>query len=223
MTVAGLGTTANCALGVGYLKSVVERGDWNDPTIEWAQEFHRRGDIESALLFYMFAAERGIEIAQTNAAYIIDKGLYTFGGANKGRLFHEEVDPYEAALILWNRAANQGNVDARVKMGDYHFYGLGLAVGKSNKSSKSTDQTSESVSKSSGNGQLQDIVNKFVNIFAPPFFLKDALIREPQFEKAALYYQVAADEYSALAQWNMGYMHENGIGVAQVEYPMFFL
>ena len=38
-----------------------------------------------------------------------------------------------------------------------------------------------------------------------------------RFEKAAKYYQAAADtQQSALAMWNLGWMYENGIGVAQV-------
>ncbi|KAK1230477.1 ERAD-associated protein [Marasmius sp. AFHP31] len=37
-----------------------------------------------------------------------------------------------------------------------------------------------------------------------------------RFEKAAKYYQAAADtQQSALAMWNLGWMYENGIGVAQ--------
>lgn len=37
-----------------------------------------------------------------------------------------------------------------------------------------------------------------------------------RFEKAAGYYQSAADTHmSALAMWNLGYMYENGVGVAQ--------
>lgn len=36
-------------------------------------------------------------------------------------------------------------------------------------------------------------------------------------EKAAKFYQSAADtQVSALAMWNLGWMYENGIGVAQV-------
>ena len=34
------------------------------------------GDVESALLHYMLAAERGYEIAQSNVAYILDTGKY---------------------------------------------------------------------------------------------------------------------------------------------------
>ncbi|KAJ3414819.1 ERAD-associated protein [Chytridiales sp. JEL 0842] len=223
MNAAGLGTPANCAIGVGYLKSVVERGDWKDPTIEWAQEYYRRGDVESALMHYMFAAERGVEIAQSNAAYIIDKGLYSFGGANKGRLFYKDINPYEAALVLWNRAANQGNVDARVKMGDYHYFGLGIDAGKGEAAKKSDGETplkkKEGVMEWLLSMSFLGKLYKMVLSLAPPFFLKDGVVTEPNYEKAALYYQVAADEYSALAQWNMGFMHENGIGVAQ-DYPL---
>jgi SEL1 protein len=41
-------------------------------------------------------------------------------------------------------------------------------------------------------------------------------------EKAAKFYQSAADtQVSALAMWNLGWMYENGIGVAQVRiYPV---
>jgi SEL1 protein len=37
-----------------------------------------------------------------------------------------------------------------------------------------------------------------------------------RFEKAAKYYQSAADQQSALAMWNLGWMYENGVGVPQV-------
>ena len=70
------------------------------------------------------------------------------------------------ALIYWARSANQGNVDARVKMGDYYFKGFGTDI---------------------------------------------------DYEKAATCYQVAAEvDYSSMAMWNLGWMHENGIGVSRV-------
>ena len=38
-----------------------------------------------------------------------------------------------------------------------------------------------------------------------------------RFEKAAKYYRAAADtQISALAMWNLGWMYENGVGLAQV-------
>lgn len=72
----------------------------------------------------------------------------------------------EMALVYWTRSANQGYVDARVKMGDYYFHGIGT---------------------------------------------------EADFKKATACYHVAGNaEYSALAMWNLGWMYENGVGVAKV-------
>lgn len=43
-----------------------------------------------------------------------------------------------------------------------------------------------------------------------------------RFEKAAKYYQAAADtQQSALAMWNLGWMYENGVGVPQVRIVSF--
>ena len=42
-------------------------------------------------------------------------------------------------------------------------------------------------------------------------------LNSTNYQKAASYYQVAADtQYSTLAMWNLGYLHEWGIGVDQV-------
>lgn len=72
----------------------------------------------------------------------------------------------EMALVYWTRSANQGDVDARVKMGDYYYKGIGT---------------------------------------------------ELDYKKARACYQVAAEiESSAMAMWNLGWMHENGVGVAKV-------
>lgn len=71
----------------------------------------------------------------------------------------------EMALVYWTRSANQGDVDARVKMGDYYFAGIGA---------------------------------------------------EADVTKAHACYKVAADHFSAMAMWNLGWMHENGIGVTKV-------
>ncbi|KAL1408819.1 ERAD-associated protein [Vanrija albida] len=38
---------------------------------------------------------------------------------------------------------------------------------------------------------------------------------KPDFQRALVYYQAASDKYSAMAYWNLGYMYENGLGVAR--------
>jgi SEL1 protein len=66
----------------------------------------------------------------------------------------------------WQRAANQDYAVARVKLGDYKYYGLG----------SDTDM-----------------------------------------EEAAEHYKIAAQAHqSAQAMFNLGYMHENGLGVKKV-------
>jgi SEL1 protein len=76
------------------------------------------------------------------------------------------------ALVYWTRSANQDDVDARVKMGDYYYMGIGT---------------------------------------------------ETDFKKATACYQAAAEVgHSAMAMWNLGWMHENGVGVTKVTFFFSF-
>ncbi|GAA5805299.1 hypothetical protein HPULCUR_010814 [Helicostylum pulchrum] len=127
----------SCRVAVSYYKAIAERGDWLYPTIEHAYTAYTKQDKESALLYYMLAAERGYEVAQSNVAYMLDtdkKMLTTLPLI--GKELHEKddsptipsVDEKELAFIYWTRSANQNNVDARVKMGDYYYKGVGTPV-----------------------------------------------------------------------------------------------
>ncbi|KAJ3295017.1 ERAD-associated protein [Rhizoclosmatium sp. JEL0117] len=244
------GTPKNCATALGFYKSLVEKADWHDKSLLRAFEHTERdtpADWESAFILYLFAAERGIEVAQTNAAWMIDSGYVggvtlnteTVGdGPAAGEV--KEKDPsdpivggalevhandlYEVALVLWNRAANQGNVDARVKMGDYHYYGIGLKAFEAMEAEAIKVAGEEEVKKEEENGgkaayDLTGFAGSLKKLAMPYLSKQNAVLSEPRFDKAALYYQVAADEASALAQWNIGYMHENGLGVAK-DYPL---
>ena len=42
--------------------------------------------------------------------------------------FFDKNETYSRALLQWSRAAEQGYAIARVKVGDYYFYGLGTKV-----------------------------------------------------------------------------------------------
>ncbi|KAJ3208127.1 ERAD-associated protein [Dinochytrium kinnereticum] len=240
----GLGTPSNCLMGVGYLKSVTEKGDWHDDSIRLAEQSYYQGDYESALVYYLVAAERGAEIAQSNAAWMLDRGLV--GAKGLERVFgRREVDPYDVGIVLWNRAANQGNVDGRVKVGDYYFNGWGVnAVGKrrnvtiggeskqvlvdgSGEAKQIADlpagdvkdeQTKENEMDEEKNAfDLGGVVRNITRWVMP--VLPGARPGKPDYKMAALYYQVASDEFSALAQWNLGFMHENGLGVEK-DYPL---
>ncbi|TPX31929.1 hypothetical protein SmJEL517_g04839 [Synchytrium microbalum] len=225
MMIDGLGTQKNCPAGVAYLKTVVERADWHDPIVLDAEKSYLGGDVEVALLKYLMAAERGYDLAQMNAVWLIDQGIYDI---SKTRMFSNETDIYEVALTLWNRAANQGNVDARVKMGDYYFYGLGTK-GEVKEPIAPPPETPLS-----DGGEIKTHNNYDIRLVSPSLYIADlmhsfgldwlmphGLLTEllyarghPDYERAALYYQVAAEsEFSAMAMWNLGWMHEAGLGV----------
>ena len=79
---------------------------------------------------------------------------------------YPEKEIYERALLHWTRAASQGSTVARVKMGDYHYYGYGTNV---------------------------------------------------DYESAVTHYRMASEQqHSAQAMFNLGYMHEQGLGLKQV-------
>ena len=43
--------------------------------MEEAERSYEEGDIDSALMKYLLMAELGLEVAQTNAAYILEQGV----------------------------------------------------------------------------------------------------------------------------------------------------
>ncbi|KAK2707829.1 hypothetical protein QYM36_015495 [Artemia franciscana] len=155
MHATGTGMLRNCHTAVELYKNVAERGRWSELLME-AYSDYKDGNIVSALYKYMFLSELGFEIAQSNAAYILDKNMVALFG---------EGETYARALQYWSRAASQNYPPARVKLGDYYYYGLGTSV---------------------------------------------------NYEIAAHHYRIAADQlHDAQAMFNLGWMHENGLGMKQ--------
>ncbi|KAI9853097.1 MAG: ERAD-associated protein [Thelocarpon superellum] len=164
----GIGRDRSCGMATTYYKIVAERAEAIHSAFTMANAAHQDGDIETALVLYMMAAEQGYEAGQANAAWLLDE--------QKSRLPLDSILPHRRsppsrlgnaalALIYWTRSAKQSNIDSMVKMGDYYLGGIGT---------------------------------------------------EPDDQKAAACYQAAADfQQSAQALWNLGWMHENGVGVEQ--------
>ena len=53
-------------------KQVAEKGPQNG-LFDKAYNFYQQGDIEGAILMYVRLAEIGYEVAQSNAAYLLEK------------------------------------------------------------------------------------------------------------------------------------------------------
>jgi len=119
MHAAGLGTIRSCATAVELFKNVAERGKWVERLMFAYQDF-RAYRFEQAFLQYALMSELGYEISQSNAAYLLDKGEIN--------LFKSRKEDLVRALQYWGRAAAQGYSPAQVKLGDYHYYGLGTNV-----------------------------------------------------------------------------------------------
>lgn len=155
MHATGTGMMRSCPAAVELLKNVAERGKWSDQLMI-AHTDYREGRINEAFVNYALLAEMGYEVAQSNAAFILDKGETTILSEEEGLV---------RALALWARAAAQGYSAAQVKLGDAHYYGRGTKV---------------------------------------------------DYEAAASHYRSASDQqHNAQAMFNLGYMHERGLGLAK--------
>ncbi|NWH77472.1 SE1L1 protein, partial [Piaya cayana] len=155
MHATGTGVMRSCHTAVELFKNVCERGRWSERLMT-AYNSYKDGDSNSAVVQYLLLAEQGYEVAQSNAAFILDQKEATIVGEN---------ETYPRALLHWNRAASQGYTVARIKLGDYHFYGFGTDV---------------------------------------------------NYETAFIHYRLASEQqHSAQAMFNLGYMHEKGLGIKQ--------
>ncbi|XP_051954606.1 protein sel-1 homolog 1 isoform X2 [Xyrauchen texanus] len=155
MHATGTGVMRSCHTAVELFKNVCERGRWSERLMAAYGSF-KEGDMDSALLQYLLLAEQGYEVAQSNVAFILDQ---------KGSQIFNENETYPRALLHWTRAATQGYTVARIKLGDYYFYGYGTDV---------------------------------------------------DYETAVIHYRLASEQqHSAQAMFNLGYMHEKGLGIKQ--------
>ncbi|XP_024147384.1 protein sel-1 homolog 1 isoform X1 [Oryzias melastigma] len=153
MHATGTGVMRSCHTAVELFKNVCERGRWSERLMTAYSSF-RDGDAESALVQYLLLAEQGYEVAQSNVAFILEQ---------KGANMFSENETYPRALLHWTRAAAQGYTVARIKLGDYHFYGFGTDV---------------------------------------------------DYETAVIHYRLASEQQNgAQAMFNLGYMHEKGLGI----------
>ncbi|CAN6852561.1 unnamed protein product, partial [Brassica oleracea] len=110
-------------LAAAFYKSVAERGPWNSLS-RWALEAYMKGDVGKAFILYSRMSELGYEVAQSNAAWILDKygersmcmGVSEFCTAKERK---------ERAHALWWRASKQGNDYAALLVGDAYYHGRG--------------------------------------------------------------------------------------------------
>eukprot|EP00882_Tetradesmus_deserticola_P011726 GHRQ01012405.1.p1 GENE.GHRQ01012405.1~~GHRQ01012405.1.p1 ORF type:complete len:438 (+),score=218.92 GHRQ01012405.1:79-1314(+) len=114
MHMAGKGTPKACKPALSNLKALVEKGPLA-AALQAGHEAFFRGQHGQALLLYLQASELGMEIGQSNAAWMLDRG-FTHAG-------HQAAS---VATALFKRSAEQGNVMSLLQLGDCYYYGNGV-------------------------------------------------------------------------------------------------
>ncbi|CAL5442442.1 unnamed protein product [Camellia sinensis] len=119
----GVGLKLNLPMATGLYKLVAERGPWSSLS-RWALESYLKGDVGKAFLLYSRMAELGYEVAQSNAAWILDKyGQRSMCMGESG--FCTDTESHQRAHSLWWQASEQGNEHAALLIGDAYYYGRG--------------------------------------------------------------------------------------------------
>lgn len=119
----GVGLKKNLHMATALYKLVAERGPWSSLS-RWALEAYLKGDVGKALLLYSRMAELGYEVAQSNAAWILDKyGERSMCMGASG--FCTDAERHQRAHSLWWQASEQGNEHAALLIGDAYYYGRG--------------------------------------------------------------------------------------------------
>lgn len=125
----GVGGERHCGLATAYYKIVAEKAEIIHSALTEANDAYERGDLETALVNSIMAAEQGYENAQSNVAYLLDNQRsmlplkFLLPRENRYVAFHRNDS--SLALISWTRSAKQANIDSLIKMGDSYLSGSG--------------------------------------------------------------------------------------------------
>jgi SEL1 protein len=72
-----------CPAAVSFYKIVAERGCWKNNILAEAEKYWNSPDPslrDGAILRWQIAADRGVETAQNNLAYVLEEGEHDCGG-----------------------------------------------------------------------------------------------------------------------------------------------
>ncbi|PVF93989.1 HCP-like protein [Serendipita vermifera] len=121
----------SCPIAVSFYKMVAEKGTWKNNILAEAEKYWNSPDPslrEGAVVRWQIAADRGVEVAQNNLAYILEEVAQNHrrGVSNSPEASAEYNRTAHDALLYWTRSAAQGDIDAMVKLGDLHYNGLGV-------------------------------------------------------------------------------------------------
>ena len=112
----GLGRPRNCTAAVVALKKMVETHGGVANELRAAVEAYQGGHERAAHQMMCELAEQGIEVAQSNCAWLYFKGRHAAPAAN-------ETLRMVAVGKMFARGGQQGGGDAHLRLGDMAWYG----------------------------------------------------------------------------------------------------
>lgn len=201
MYAGGMGIMPSCPTAVELFKNVAERGKWAE-NLMFAYQYFKRGQFRRAFLLYGLLSELGYEVAQSNAAFILDKNLVDFEGSTmteKGAGVAEEQQQQEQK---GSELEDEGVGDA--------------ATPKDRKKKKEQEQpkTRENLIRALqywSRAASQGYSSAQVKMGDYYYY---GWGTDVDFELAAAHYRIASEQqHNAQAMFNLGYMHEQGLGM----------
>lgn len=210
MHLNGIGTVRDCDIAVNLLKKVCERGEWVSAKLVDAYEYGEKQPDRAALLFLKLA-EAGHEVAQMNVAHLFDSGqssiLYPGDQVSDTAAPTEDIRHHSRTMAqrFYEMSAEQGSVSSELRLGDYAYYGWGVAA---------TFKEDE--------GQTGD-----ADDYLPAMYTSNDIELKPQaidFEASLARYRKTAEStvtgewmqsFIARGSFNLGFMHQFGLGVSQ--------
>jgi len=214
----------DCAKARGLYNWIIENASLQrSRRLRRAYKDFTQGDIDSSLRNYLIAAETGSGVAQVNAAFLLERG-HCLGLST--------VDCAKASVRLWKVAAQKGNSEAYLRIGDFYYYGrlrehqrpIGPFAWV--QYVLYPEEHLPKLFSSWGERLQQERLNEGLGIPSSPVsqgedeaFDQDDVV-ENDLHMAAHYYQVAVETtVNSRANFNLGFMHEWGVGLKQ-DFPL---
>jgi SEL1 protein len=255
MNLHGVGTLKNCEHALQLFKAVAERGESVRLLARGFSFWNNEDDVDSALQVYLLASELGFEVAQANAAWLLDHGASMSGGVRS-------VQPRPALAHATAQSAGAVGADAGPGVGTGAGAGAGaegpagagagVAAGGGAGAAVAAAAAQGSSSHTADVHESDDLIIGYVNamhevavaaliptvagsldslrlyqlaaeqgnvearIKIGDFFYYGLGGSSPNFELAAHHYKQASDlGHSPQAMFNLGFMHQYGIGLPQ--------
>jgi SEL1 protein len=183
----------DCESGVSYLKAVSEAGEWNTLLGLAADEIDARRPF-GALYRELQAASAGIEVAQFNAAMLLDKAVVSGGRAMPELVHWDRQRMVDEALALYELSGMQGHTDSVLRAGHLAYYHGGSGRNDID-----------------GNGRI-DATGIPRHLWS---WFSSTDEGEGDFRRAAVSYDKASRMGCAESSVSLGWMYARGEGVAQ--------